>query len=116
MTTIKANNFISSGFSADDAAKLTPSINQAVDSGTEFAVDFSGVQYFTTLFFSTALTRLIDAFGEDEYRRRLHVTNLSESGQETYNHALDYAIEYFKKTDAERALAQASINAVMEDM
>jgi len=116
MTTIKVADFIDSGFSAEDAEKLTPSINAACSSGSEFIVDFADVQYFTTLFFSTAITRLVGELGEEEYQRRLRVINLSESGAETYNHALEYAIQYFKKTAAERETTAADVNAIMEDM
>jgi len=116
MTTIKVADFIDSGFSAEDADKLAPSINEASSSGSKFIVDFSGVQYFTTLFFSTALTRLIGELGEKEYLHRLQVINLSESGEETYKHALEYAIQYFEKTAAEREANAVDVNAVLEDM
>jgi len=115
MTIIKAVDFIDSGFSAEDADALVPSIDVANESGEEFTVDFSGVQYFTTLFFGSALTRLIGNMGEEIYCRRVHVTNLSESGAETYKHALDYAIEFFKKTPEERENGQAIVREIMED-
>jgi len=116
MITIKAVDFIESGFSEEDAAALAPSINEAKDASGKFVVDFSGVQYFTTLFFSSALTRLVGELGEEEYRRRVHVTNLSESGAETYKHALDYAIEYYKKTPEEREKEKANISAIIEEL
>jgi len=116
MTTIKVVDFISSGFSSEDAIALIPAINEARDAGDEMIIDFFGVQYFTTLFFSSALTRLIGELGEGEYRRRVQVRNLSESGDETYQHALDYAVEYFKKTPEEREKEQAIISATMEDI
>ena len=50
MIVIKAIDFIDSGFSSEDAHAINPSIDEAKDSDEEFVVDFSGVQYFTTLF------------------------------------------------------------------
>jgi len=50
MTIIKAVDFISSGFSADDADKLTPSIDEANRTGMPFTVDFSGVKHFKRCF------------------------------------------------------------------
>ena len=116
MEIIKAADFIDSGFSEDDALLLIPYIDAAKDANIEFVVDFSGVHYFTTLFFSTALTRLVGELREEEYRRRVHVRNLSESGAETYKHALDYAIEFFKKTAEERESTHMNIRKVMEDI
>jgi hypothetical protein len=115
MTTIRAIDFVKSGFSAEDALALIPSIDAAKDSGEEFSIDFSGVHYFTTLFFSSALTRLIGELGEVAYACRVHVTNLSDSGAETYKHALDYAIKYFKKAPEEREKDKLIVKDVMED-
>ena len=96
MTEIKANKLISNGFSTDEAEKLSQKIYEAIISGDQVQVDFDGVQYFTTLFFSTALTYWVGEKGSEEYARLITVKNLSESGQETYQHALDYAVEYYK--------------------
>ena len=112
---IKVIDFISSGFSAEDAAALIPSIDAAKKANAEFVLDFANVQYFTTLFFSAALTRLIGELGEVEYYRCVKVRNLSESGEETYKHALEYAIEYFKKTPEERENSLSITQSVLED-
>ena len=117
MAIIKASDFISSGYSKEDAEALVPSINSAkTDGSTTIIVDFAGVQYFTTLFFSAALTYLIGELGEEGYQNRVQVTNLSESGEETYKHALDYAIEFFKKTPEERESELEITTITMEDI
>jgi len=117
MMTILAKDYIESGFSAEDAALLTPSIDSAVkETDAKFEIDFKGVQFFTTLFFSNALTRLIGELGKDEYKRRLHVVNLTESGQETYEHALDYAIEFYGKTPEERKKSGEIAELILEDL
>jgi len=102
MITIKAKSFVKDGYSADEAEKLLPEIEKAILAGEPFTVDFEGVQFFTTLFFSTALTYLVGEIGKEEYNRKVHVRNLSESGEETYRHALDYSIEYYQKTPDEQ--------------
>jgi len=116
MTVIKALDYIESGFSAEDAMLLSPLIDNAKNSDEGFAVDFYGVQYFTTLFFSSALTRLVGEMGIDDYNRRVHVYNLSESGAETYNHALNYAKEYYEKTQEERDRDFRSVSSALEDI
>jgi len=116
MKIIKAIELIDSGFSVEDAVALTPFIDAAKDSDEEFTIDFSGVQYFTTLFFSSALTRLIGEMGVEAYCRRVHVENLSESGAETYIHALEYAKEYYLKTPEERERETVSVSMILEDV
>jgi len=54
--------------------------------------------------------------GEDEYKRRVHVTNLSESGKDTYEHAAEYAVGYFKKSAEEQKITNVDVNSVMEDI
>ena len=116
MTTIQASNFISSGFSKEEADLLQDAINTAVSAKKPFVIDFNDVNFFTTLFFSAALTRLIGEIGHEEYDRLITVENLSESGTETYNHALEYAIEYYAKPNDEREKERQIINEEMENL
>jgi hypothetical protein len=94
---LKVNEYIESGFSAEDAGKITPIIQGIMDSNSHLEIDFEGVTFFTTLFFNQSLTYLIGEMGLNEYDERISVSNLSESGQATYKHAYDYAIEYYRK-------------------
>lgn len=114
MKTIIAKDYIKSGFSEDEAALLQPEIGKAVSESTPFVLDFDQVQYFTTLFFSTALTYLVDHLGVDGYNRMVTVKNLSESGQETYKHAYDYAIQYYNMTPREQKRERQIINEETE--
>jgi len=116
MTTIQANKFIENGFSKEEADLLGYAINTAVSAKEPFVVDFSGVNFFTTLFFSAALTRLIGEIGLKEYSRLIKVENLSESGEETYEHALKYAIEYYAKEPEEQAQERQIINEETENL
>jgi len=110
MNDISVANLITNGFSQADAEKIAPVIKEALSKNEPIELDFSGVQFFTTLFFSTALTYLIGELGKTEYERLITIKNLSESGQETYSHALDYAIKYFNMTSEEREAERAIIN------
>lgn len=92
---IKAITLIESGFSDDDATKIRPLISDSLKRNGEVIVDFDGVRYFTTLFFSQALTYLVGELGKEMYLSKVKVINLTESGADTYQHAVDYAIEYY---------------------
>ena len=115
MITIVAKDLITSGFSKDEADLLTPKINKAISESTPFILDFDGVQYFTTLFFSTALTHLVGSLGHDGYNRMVTVINLSESGQETYQHAYDYAVQYYQKAPYEKEQERRIVNEETEN-
>ncbi len=47
---IKAVEHIESGFSANDAQKVSALIDAELKSGRTVTIDFSGVKFFTTLF------------------------------------------------------------------
>ena len=102
MTITRVSNYIKEGYSADEAELILPQIKEAVSKGTAFTIDFANIQFFTTLFFSTALTHLVGDMGNEKYGEIVHVINLSESGKETYEYALDYAVKYYAKTSMER--------------
>ena len=113
---IRVNDFIANGYSQQDAELLAPKIKEAVGNGETFVVDFAKLQYFTTLFFSTALTRWVGELGIDKYKRLIEIKNLSESGKETYEHALEYAEQFFNKTAAEQRLEQNIVDNETEDL
>jgi len=115
MNRISVANYIANGFSQSDADTLAPVVKTALIDKEPVVLDFNGVQFFTTLFFSTALTYLVNEYGEEEYNRLIVIENLSESGCETYKHALDYAIQYYKKTPDEQEEERAIINEETED-
>jgi hypothetical protein len=114
--TIKAIDYIDNGFSVEDANKLRPIVEKEVEHGPPVILDFTGVQFFTTLFFGQALTYLIGRMGADEYKRRIIVKNLSDSGQATYEHALTYAEEYYAKSDEERREHDLFIDEAMDEL
>ena len=112
---IRVIDYINSGYSEEDATTLIPVIDKALETDLLVSVDFTGVQYFTTLFFSLSLTRLIGELGEEGYRSRISVENLSDSGKETYEHAFEYAIEYFNKTAREQEKERQIVIESLED-
>lgn len=116
---IRAKDFIENGFSHDDANKLSLEISKAIaatDSTREtIQIDFSGILYYTTLFFNQALTYLVGQWGKDRYLQRIELLNLPESGEGTYDHALQYAIDYYAQAEAERAKQDEIINKIFDE-
>lgn len=96
---IKATDFIKTGFSADDAIKISGEIEAALNSGEKVVVDFKGVTIFTTLFFNNAFTKYILKIGPDAYKQKFELKNLSDLGETTYQHSFDNAVNYFNMSD-----------------
>ena len=113
---INVHNYIQNGFSNDDAELLRPHVLKALKSKGLVILDFNRVEFYTTLFFSQALTYLLEEMGENEYKKRIKVINLSESGESTYNHALEYALEYYGKTEEERRMIDELFYQSFDDM
>jgi len=99
---IEAKEHISSGFSAKDAEIISLIINKGLESEKSVEIDFKDIRYFTTLFFNLALTSLLDKMSNEEYQSRIKIINLSEVGQETYEHSYENAVEYYKLSEDER--------------
>lgn len=93
---IIAKEFISSGFSADDAKSLLSKIDESLEKNAEsIEIDFSGVKYFTMLFFNMALTSYLKTMSFEEYNQKFVLKNLSDVGQLTYKYSYDNAVEFY---------------------
>lgn len=99
---IKANNYIKTGFSADDATELDKIIMASFSKGEKIVVDFEGIKIFTTLFFNNVFAKYILKMGPEEYKTRFTIENLSELGQTTYQHSFDNAVNYYKLSATEK--------------
>ncbi|MDR1700470.1 MAG: STAS-like domain-containing protein [Lachnoclostridium sp.] len=111
---IIAKQYLQTGFSADDAKKLSVAIQPLLDKKEKIIIDFSGVKNFTTLFFNYALSRYVVEIGADEYERLFEIRNLSEIGEATYQHSLDNAKEY-SALSSEQKETQSKILADTDD-
>lgn len=92
---IHAKNYITTGFSIEDANKLENEIQKQLDSSETIEIDFSGIKIFTALFFNNALTKYVMRFGPELYYKKFHLINLSKLGTTTYRHSLQNACNYY---------------------
>lgn len=91
---IKVADYILTAFSIEDAAVLTPIIDAELKAASEIVLDFSGIKFFTTLFFNNAVTKYVLSLGLNEYEKKFDLINLSEVGKSTYKYSLDNAISH----------------------
>lgn len=96
---IRASDYIKTGFSADDAAKLDAVIQQHVQNNEKIIVDFADITIFTTLFFNNVFAKYILQIGLDAYNQKFELHNLSELGQTTYQHSFDNAVNYYNLSE-----------------
>jgi len=106
---IRAADYIETAFSVDDANKINPVIDQAIEENDGVVIDFTGITFFTTLFFSSAVTRFVFELGPEKYDDTFQIIGLTEIGQTAYTHSLDFAREEYKMTPEQK---QARITAL----
>ena len=99
---IYAKEYITTGFSIEDAKKLQDVIQKQLNSSGTIKIDFSDIKIFTTLFFNNALTKYVMELGPDRYYEKFKLINLSELGQVTYNHSLENACNYYHQSKESR--------------
>jgi len=90
---IKATDYIKTAFSVEDANQIKMKMDMVIEVHDNVTIDFSGITFFTTLFFSTAITCFVFSLGATRYDQIIRVTGLTEIGQTAYEHSLEFARE-----------------------
>ena len=108
--TISAKNHIVTAFSTDDAELINPVINEALAENDDITIDFTDITFFTTLFFSSAVTRFVYELGPENYDRIFNITGLTEIGQAAYSHSLEFAREEYLLTPEQKQARLAALD------
>ena len=106
---IIATDYIKTAFSVNDADAIGEAIKKAVLTEKKVIIDFTGIDFFTTLFFSSAITSYVFSHGSEKYDEIFEVRGLTEVGQTAYEHSLEFAREEATLTPEER---QARLDAI----
>ena len=107
-----------SGFSIQDAKKIATLIDgelAILPIGDTLVLDFSGVKFYTTLFFNTALSRLLENMSIDEYDKRINVIGLTKVGQDAYEHSLNNAKDYYSMNEDQRKKQDQAIIDILNE-
>ena len=88
---IRAKDFIETAFSEEDASRLDATIAQAITQNEIVEIDFSGIRFFTTLFFNHAICKYVLSLGKEKFDQLFVLQGLSEVGLSTYQHSLENA-------------------------
>lgn len=106
---ILAKDYIQTGFSIEDAGKLDIAISKQINSNEKIVIDFSGITFFTTLFFNNALAKYVLLLTPEKYNEKFEIVNLSEVGEITYKHSYDNALEYYDLPPKKREIQEQII-------
>lgn len=82
---VKVKDFIDYGFDSKDSEILLNSIDLS-NLEEDIILDFTGVKYFTTLFFNDLISRLMNS--------KFEIENLSDYGKDLFNRCLDVHVTY----------------------
>jgi len=111
---IRAKDYIETAFSAEDAEQINQVIDKAVSEYDKVVIDFEEISFFTTLFFSSAVTRFIKDIGPDAYTRKFEITGLTKVGQIAYQHSLEFAVEAINMTPEEKQAKLFAIDSILD--
>lgn len=110
------NQHISAGFSSKDADILSSLIDENLNDNERIEIDFTDVKFFTTLFFNEAIMKYLEHMSVDDFNSKIIVTNLSSTGEKTFRHSYEYAVEYYALSPDEREKQNKIIDAAMDDI
>ncbi|MCL1873388.1 MAG: STAS-like domain-containing protein [Clostridiales bacterium] len=113
--TIHVEDYIETAFSVDDAEIIKKVIEQTIAANDKVVLDFTGITFFTTLFFSSAVTYYVFELGAEKYDQKFQVVGLTKVGQTAYNHSLDFAREESQLTPEQKQARLAAINSAFDE-
>jgi hypothetical protein len=100
--TIRANQYIKTAFSIEDANTLEKEISNAKDANDEIIIDFTNIKFFTTLFFNNSICKHVLELGPELFNKKYKIINISDVGKSTYDHSYENAVEYYKLSPEDR--------------
>lgn len=95
---IKANEFIKTGFSVEDAETLKGKLQPLFEQEKRVVIDFDGIVIYTTLFFNFLFGPYIMKIGPEKFKKKIILINLSQIGLASYQISYQNAAKKWNKT------------------
>ena len=115
---ILVNDYTTSGFTQEDAEKITDVLKAELanlKNGEVIKFDFTGVKFFTTLFFNIAFASLLKEMSFEDYNKKIVLENLSEVGKTAYEHSLENAKRFAAMSKDERETREQIIAEILAE-
>lgn len=77
---IKIKDITDMAITEEQGFKLRAEINKVIENNNKIILDFTGIQLFTTTFFSASIGYFILKYSSKECKDRFILTNLSRAG------------------------------------
>lgn len=97
--TIIIKDFTTTALSEEAGYKLREKINEILSTGRNdiIELDFEGISLFSTAFFNASVGYFVLQMGPEKCKRLFKLINISDLGQDTYNHSLENAEIVFSR-------------------
>lgn len=92
---IKIKDIIDMAITEEQGFKLRAEINKIIENNNKIILDFTGIQLFTTTFFSASIGYFVLKYSPKECKDRFILTNLSKAGTHTYQCSFENAEHCF---------------------
>lgn len=90
-------DFTTTALSEDAGILLRQHISDFLDKDQIIELDFEGISLFSTTFFNASIGFFVLQMGPDKCKRLFKLVNISDLGQDTYDHSLENAEIVFKR-------------------
>lgn len=90
---VKVINYVKNAFSDSDAKILDPIIEKEFAEHDSVTLDFTGIRFYTTLFFNNSICKYILLWGKEKFDEKFYIQGLSEIGKDTYLHSYENACQ-----------------------
>ncbi len=100
---IQVIDYTKTAFSNADAMVISPLIAQELERTGKVVLDFTGIRFFTTLFFNNSVGKYVLEYGPDEFSERIVLKGLSEVGKDTFQHSFENASKLAALSKEKRA-------------
>ena len=92
---IKIKDIIDMAITEEQGFKLRAEINKIIENNNKIILDFTGIQLFTTTFFSASIGYFVLKYSPKECKDRFILTNLSKAGTHAYQCSFENAEHCF---------------------
>lgn len=92
---IKIKDITDMAITEEQGFKLRAEINKVIENNNKIILDFTGIQLFTTTFFSASIGYFVLKYSPKECKDRFILTNFSKAGTHAYQCSFENAKHCF---------------------
>lgn len=106
MNTIKVKDICQFAMFEQDGVKLREEIQGLLKKGEKIQLDFSDVEFFTTMFFNASVGWIVLNLGPEILNENVTAIHLNTLGKTTWEHSYNNALKLRENNDYREAVMQ----------